>query len=646
MYPIFRQDFDDVDIFTKFGVSSTLSRPLETIYVCTDLEFLKLSFLYDIKGTLKTFNLVRPKDETVDKALQRIRLNLEKFLSKKSKGKHNFVELDISLEKDGKTCVNDKNCDVWVDGAVLKIDAKEYNVSRDCPQIFDIHVPKVIMSGFPLLVRVQLNNCEMQTCSFFWFRFITSSERRMLPADEREEKVIFYSKSYWYLVATNLNYIPSDADVDHKLILVSIPSDGVKQGPIQYHRTLKEVLPARSDYPFTRRQILTQTLISDPTMFRVLSYNILADVYADSSFSRSHLFKHCDRSYLDVNYRRLLLVKEMEGYNADIMCLQEVDKKEFNFTYKPFFANRDYECVFSEKGSTSEGVACIVNKKKFQMIDYHKTTLTHLIDPDYVLQPEENQEEGVQLSEAIPRIDQLQHQSPELDHFILKDRKSEIAHACFDRFKDIKKSIEDNPSLKMRFCQRKTVVQTSLVKSLHKDNDYLLIVNTHLYFAPDADHIRLLQGAVCVRYMEFIRGYYKQMIFKSTGIQPLIRVLICGDMNSTPDCGLYKLLTEGFVDSDLKDWKSNIDEKVQGLELRSKLKFSSAYQDIEYTNYTPLFHGCLDYIYYDSKCLDCESIVPLPPHDEVTRTGGIPSDVFPSDHVALIANLKFSNNIY
>lgn len=68
------------------------------------------------------------------------------------------------------------------------------------------------------------------------------------------------------------------------------------------------------------------------------------------------------------------------------------------------------------------------------------------------------------------------------------------------------------------------------------------------------------------------------------------------------------------------------------------MKLLSAYENVD----TPNFHGCLDYIYYESKKARVDRTVPLPYHEDIVLTGGIPSDVFPSDHLALVADLTLT----
>lgn len=46
---------------------------------------------------------------------------------------------------------------------------------------------------------------------------------------------------------------------------------------------------------------------------RVISYNILADQYADSEFARTNLFPSCPAYAIDMDYRKHLLLKEISG---------------------------------------------------------------------------------------------------------------------------------------------------------------------------------------------------------------------------------------------------------------------------------------------------------------------------------------------
>lgn len=76
---------------------------------------------------------------------------------------------------------------------------------------------------------------------------------------------------------------------------------------------------------FDNRHLYTVKVAEWPVV-RAVSYNILADVYAQTELSKTVLYPYCAPYALQLDYRQNLIKKELSGYNADIICLQEVDK--------------------------------------------------------------------------------------------------------------------------------------------------------------------------------------------------------------------------------------------------------------------------------------------------------------------------------
>lgn len=76
---------------------------------------------------------------------------------------------------------------------------------------------------------------------------------------------------------------------------------------------------------FDNRHAFTAKVPDWPTV-RVVSYNILADIYAQTELSKTVLYPYCAPYALQLDYRQNLIKKELAGYNGDIICLQEVDK--------------------------------------------------------------------------------------------------------------------------------------------------------------------------------------------------------------------------------------------------------------------------------------------------------------------------------
>lgn len=600
-----------------------------------DKKMMRISFEHTINGKSRCYNLLRDQSEPVSSSLSRIKLNLSRGNKRDTKAPSNTDDLDqhsVNLTKDGSLIdINSlTNIDAWVEGAVLNIDGKSYRVSTNSPQVEFLKLPPCMMKGFVIIPSVTLTNCTMDQCKFTWYRIISPRQRHNLSEDERLG-LLFDGRKYLYKISNDLTFRPGEDDVAYQIRVDCTPSDGIREGPTTFFESPRPVELGPSHFPFEKRHLLTQNRLESLDELRVLSYNILADLYADSEYSRSVLFGHCPPYALDIEYRKQILLKEITGYNADLLCLQEVDKKEFERTYEPFFRYKEnFSGIFDTKGGqVAEGCATFFRNDKFELVDSHKTLLSGLIEPSCYSAV------AYDTTEVKADCNRPRKLHPILSEPIESDR-------CLAKFDKFRLALESNQNLKKRFMDRHTILQTTLLKLKSLSDKYILLANTHLYFAPDADHIRLLQGSICVKYIEYIRDYYMEMLANTRNVKPTISVMLCGDMNSTPDCGLYSLVTTGHVPDDLPDWKSNEEESVSGLSVDTHLRFSSAYKNIAYTNYTMEFNGCLDYIYYDIESLTCTGIVPLPDHEDVTAIGGLPSDVFPSDHLALIADFKHS----
>ena len=54
----------------------------------------------------------------------------------------------------------------------------------------------------------------------------------------------------------------------------------------------------------------------------MVSYNLLACAYADTDYAAETLFPYVEAAVLDGAYRQQLIVEELLGYHADVLCLQ------------------------------------------------------------------------------------------------------------------------------------------------------------------------------------------------------------------------------------------------------------------------------------------------------------------------------------
>ncbi|KFZ52554.1 2',5'-phosphodiesterase 12, partial [Podiceps cristatus] len=332
---------------------------------------------------------------------------------------------------------------------------------------------------------------------------------------------------------------------------------------------------------FDSRHLYTKKVCGEGSI-RAVTYNILADTYAQTEFSRTVLFPYCAPYALELDYRQNLLKKELSGYNADLICLQEVDKSVFVDSLVPALDAFGLEGLFKIKEKQHEGLATFYRRDKFSLLSQH----------------------DVAFSEAL---------------------LSDPLH------KELHDKLAKYPLVQEKVLQRSSVLQVSILQSITDPSRKICVANTHLYWHPKGGNIRLIQIAVALSHIRHI----------ACDVYPNTPVIFCGDFNSTPSSGTYSFINSGGIAEDHEDWVSNGEEERSNMSLSHPFKLLSACGEPAYTNYVGGFHGCLDYIFIDKNALEVEQVIPLPSHEEVTTHQALPSVSHPSDHIALICDLKW-----
>jgi 2',5'-phosphodiesterase len=87
---------------------------------------------------------------------------------------------------------------------------------------------------------------------------------------------------------------------------------------------------------------------------------------------------------------------------------------------------------------------------------------------------------------------------------------------------------------------------------------------------------------------------------------------------------------------------------ASAMHLRHPLRLRSACGDPEWTNFVGGFRGALDYVWCDTSsdtafgaAMVPVAHAPLPPLEAVTRQTALPNDEFPSDHLPMVADVRF-----
>lgn len=275
----------------------------------------------------------------------------------------------------------------------------------------------------------------------------------------------------------------------------------------------------------------------------------------------------------------------------------------------------------------------------------------------------------------------------DLTQFLLKDDSCSFLLTCLQKAPTVMKDLQ----------RLHNIIQLTLLQLKFDETRYFCVANTHLYFHPAADHIRLIQVIICTKAINKIIEEFKQSFTPDHSSKNLdVAVVFCGDFNSCPCIGAYSFLTNGSVEKSHFDWTkykmafiprcgcsvvpeeagdcipslqlrkllcgeegdtlsdeplvksilggSCVVDEFSGVNISHSLSLQDAYGSlvvIPYTNFTLSFKCVLDYIFIDTNYLAVEKIVPLPSLVELTENVALPSITFPSDHISLICDLKW-----
>ena len=112
-----------------------------------------------------------------------------------------------------------------------------------------------------------------------------------------------------------------------------------------------------------------------------MSYNLLADTYADSDYSREVLYRYCPPYALHIDYRKQLILKEIIGFNSDIICLQEVDSKVYDADLHPTLSVLNYEGVYNRKGAeVVEGLSTFFSKERYEKLKFESKIISENLE--------------------------------------------------------------------------------------------------------------------------------------------------------------------------------------------------------------------------------------------------------------------------
>ena len=96
-----------------------------------------------------------------------------------------------------------------------------------------------------------------------------------------------------------------------------------------------------------REKILVEPnddLNRDEERVTVVTYNILADCHVD--FDLEALYSKCEKRDLYISGRFDAIVAEVEAYDPDVVCFQEMPPEYFKKNFQPYFEKRGFEGLY------------------------------------------------------------------------------------------------------------------------------------------------------------------------------------------------------------------------------------------------------------------------------------------------------------
>jgi 2',5'-phosphodiesterase len=519
-------------------------------------------------GTLQEeVRAVRQLTDTVESLLQhimnKIKHSIKVMKEQRSDCENKEVKINITLKKSSsRKHINPKM--VLHDlinstrNMEFQVFTQRFFVVVNAPLVKEMKLPLILYCNYSVQpIRLSMLFAENSVCQYSWYK--------------SEDKL------NWTKVANTYKYTIDDADIGHYLKLVCVPCNSILTGPPAeiVSENKVERMGTLPTCPFEERHRFTTEKL-DKNNFRVVSYNILSNRYTEAK----EQFPYCSPQTLAIDYRKQLIAKELTGYQADIICLQEVDSAIYTSYYKNEFKSKGYQSFYHRKGNKiPEGLTCFFNKSRFKKVDDHQIIYSTLI-------------------------------------------KNKSFTYLFN-------FVKSNVDLKESFMKQLTSLQVTVLKLAWKKNEYIVLANTHLFYHPDAELVRILQVNIATTYLSSLCGKYSQNGEK-------VRLIFCGDFNSVPTSPVYEYMMNKRIER-----SHRIFEKTRNnIDLSHNFQFESAYGKPKYTNYTDDFKDCLDYIFVEKNKIKVDKVVPLPTEEELSQHQGLPNDVFPSDHLALVTDLE------
>lgn len=267
--------------------------------------------------------------------------------------------------------------------------------------------------------------------------------------------------------------------------------------------------------PFHHRETqcitIQEALHPDVSRIRVMSYNILADEYAQGH-SRE-LYSSVPWQALQWKTRVSMIAREVAHWSPDIVCFQEVDHyQDLERLLRPYGYRGSY---LQRTNDRLDGLATFWKENRFAVHTEHRLKFAELGLRDNVTQ--------------ITLLKEMHSDS------------SQRAHTLFSH---------KNTKSQQRNDQSAACI----------DDDVIIVANIHVLFNPKRGDIKIAQVRIMLeeayRLAKELSGTMlvdREECQNSYDDSDMCPILVCGDFNSAAGSPLYKFITDSALDLNTTD---------------------------------------------------------------------------------------------
>ena len=317
----------------------------------------------------------------------------------------------------------------------------------------------------------------------------------------------------WEDIFHGRTYVPTDKDVGHVLRFECqiVDSTTGEECGSPYRVDTARVINIPPP-PYRGRVRVTPPTGPGVGSFTVLTYNVLADLYANKD-----MYRYCPAWALSWSYRRQNLIRELLSYDADIMCLQEVQSDHFD-EFKKELEQHGYVAVFKKKtnevftGGTYaiDGCATFFREKTFTLVKRYDVEFN-------------------KAASAIADAQTTQQAKKNALNRLLKNNVALIIVLEAKDAPDTNTNVNPNASSPQDRNKRQLIC----------------LANTHIHANQELKDVKLWQVHTLLKGLEKIAASAD------------IPMVVCGDFNSIPGSAPHSLITDGLVVPHHKDLEND-----------------------------------------------------------------------------------------